>query len=80
MKNILSKIKNNYLLIYVITNLIYILVGSILRTHKIIEYSTFSYGYIVLLGINILIILILFFKPNLKIDILINIVTIINGM
>ena len=43
MKNILSKIKNNYLLIYVITNLIYILVGSILRTHKIIEYSTFSY-------------------------------------
>ena len=29
MKNILSKIKNNYLLIYVIINLIYILIGSV---------------------------------------------------
>lgn len=64
MKNILSKIKNNYLLIYVIINLIYILIGSVLKTYGVIKYGTFSYGYIVLLSINILIILILFLKKK----------------
>ena len=64
MKNIIKRITNNFLLMYIIINILYILIGSILRTYKIIEYSIFSYGYIALLIINILIIVILFFKKK----------------
>ena len=64
MNNLINKLKNNFLIIYIILNLSYILIGSYLVYNTILEYKVFSYGYIVLLGINILIILILFFKKK----------------
>ncbi len=66
MKKKLSEILDVSLPIYIIINLLYILVGSYMVFNKIILYSIFSYGYIVLLTINILIILILFFKKKYK--------------
>ena len=66
MKAKLIKLKDKSLLIYLFINLIYILIGSYMVSHALIQYRTFSYGYIVLLGINILIILILFFKKKYK--------------
>ena len=56
MKKKLSEILDVSLPIYIIINLLYILVGSYMVFNKIILYSIFSYGYIVLLTINILII------------------------
>ena len=64
MKNLINKLKNKFLVIYIILNLIYILIGSYIVYNSFLEYKIFSYGYIVLLGINILIILILFFKKK----------------
>ena len=66
MKSLLKKVKDNLLVIYVIINILYMLVGSILYTRKIIKFNIFSYGYIVLLCINVLVILILFFKKKYK--------------
>ena len=60
-----NKLKFNYLLfIYIILNMLYVLIGSVLVFNNILKMSRFSYGYIVLLGINILLILILFFKKK----------------
>lgn len=62
-KKILLQKKELLLPIYIIINLLYILVGSILFTVKKISIETFSRGYIVLLAINvIIIILLLIFK------------------
>ena len=60
-----NKLKQNYLLIsYIFLNMLYILIGSFLSFNEIITMQIFSYGYIVLLVINIIIILILFFKKK----------------
>ena len=64
MNNLINKLKNNFLVIYIILNLSYILIGSYLVYNLFLEYITFSYGYIILLVINVLIILILFFKKK----------------
>ena len=64
MNNFINRLKNNFLIIYIILNLTYILIGSYLVYNNFLEYKVFSYGYIVLLGINILIILVLFFKKK----------------
>ena len=62
----MKKILDKSLLIYMIMNLIYILVGSLLVLLRFYDIKYFSYGYIVLLGINILIILLLFIKKKYK--------------
>ena len=67
-----NEIFNKFLLIYIILNLFYILIGSYLVTEKYISIKIFSYGYIPLLTVNLIIILILLltkkYKNN-KIDI-----------
>ena len=79
----MKKIKDKYLLIYIFINLIYILISSFLALNQYISSKLFSYGYIVLLGINILIILILFFKKKYKknkIDIFLLLIIIFAGI
>ena len=83
MNKILNKTKEHLLSIYIIINLLYILVGSILNTKYLLRYDTFSYGYIGLFAINILIILILFIKKKYnknKIDIFLILIIIFAGI
>ena len=61
-----GKTKDKLLLIYIIINLFYILIGSYITLNEYIDMKVFSYGYIVLLVINILIILIMFIKKKYK--------------
>ena len=62
-----NKINFSFLLtLYIILNISYILIGSYLVFNNILKMRIFSYGYIVLFSINILIILILFFKKKYK--------------
>lgn len=57
----MKKIKELLLPIYIILNILYILIGSYLFTIKTINIKIFSYGYIVLLVLNIIAIFLLFF-------------------
>ena len=61
-----EKLKDKSLLIYIVVNFLYILICSFLALNQYITSKIFSYGYIILLGANILIILILFFKKKYK--------------
>ena len=64
MKKKLKEMFDVSLPIYIILNLLYIFVGSYLVFNNYLKFIFFSYGYIVLLGINLLIILLLFFKKK----------------
>ena len=66
MKNIMKTIKEKYLVIYLIINLLYILIGSYLAFNNYLKERYFSYGFIVLLGINLIIIFILLLKKKYK--------------
>lgn len=66
---IISKIKNNIFMIYVIINILYLLIGSFLfNISKTITMKQFSEGYIVLLIVNtfIILLLLIFKKYNYK--------------
>ena len=52
------------LTIYIILNMLYILIGSYLVFNNILKMRIFSYGYIALLILNVMLILILFFKKK----------------
>ena len=64
MSKVLNKTKEHLLSIYIIINLLCILVSSILHIFFIMKYKIISYEYIAFLGINIIIMLILFFKKK----------------
>ena len=56
----MKKAKELSLTIYIILNLIYITLGSILFTIKKIKYVNYSRGYIIMLILNILVLLTIF--------------------
>ena len=64
MKKKLKEMLDVALPIYIITNLLYILVGSCLVFNKYLKFKIFSYGFIGLLAVNIIIIFILFLKKK----------------
>ena len=66
MNKYLNQILNKSLLIYIYINLLYILIGSYMAFNSYIRERIFSYGFIVLLVINIIIILGLFLKKVYK--------------
>ena len=59
-----NKIKSNLIFIYIVINLIYLFIGSILKFYNIIGLETFSYGYIGLLVTNIIMICYLIYKKK----------------
>ena len=59
-------IKNNLLNIYIIINIIYVFISSILFTYKIISYSMFGHTMIYAFFINLIISIILTIKRNKK--------------
>lgn len=62
----MKRIKELLLPLYVILNLIYISLGSILFTYKKIKYIDYSKGYIVFLILNILVLITLFIFKKIK--------------
>ena len=70
----MKKIKELSLTIYIILNLIYISLGSMLFTIKKIKYIDYSRGYIILLILNILVLLAVFIIKKHKNKIKLNII------
>ena len=62
----MKKFKNLLLPLYVILNLIYISLGSVLFTLKKIKYINYSKGYIILLILNILVLIAMFILKKIK--------------
>ncbi|MGM9850502.1 MAG: O-antigen ligase family protein [Bacilli bacterium] len=62
----MKRIKELLLPLYVILNLIYISLGSILFTYKKIKYIDYSKGYIVFLILNILVLITMFIFKKIK--------------
>ena len=59
--------KKKYLLnLYIIINILYIFISSILMTYSVISYKALAIGEMVLLGLNIIVSIILFIKKKYK--------------
>ena len=62
----MQKILHKLIPIYLILNILYVMIGSFLFISEKIEYKIFSYGYIALLVVNIIIILFSFIMKKYK--------------